>query len=994
MLNNFFSCTEEIKIPCLLEKILTNNFDVNTDTNTSWVKIGGHTFQKNVCIEEIDVLVRLMKREWYQLQNIPLYDSLAVHTDLLNSRDIINLVFELTISSILECKSECLKEQYISSAIEQLNLFLPSVIPLVLLDREFILKISTCINNAQSSTNLYFHTFLDVNCFFLLADVCFKSNDIIKKRLKCIMSDLILISEKSYSRQKNDKRSVFICNCVKKLWLVMQLVSEKNNNKLFWEVFNEVLDNENTVFVLWLLKEISFLHTFDLNGKNIGKSCERVKPNYTLLENKLKIILADADSEIMLETFSNIHPLICDLWINSAKIEVYQIIWDYFSKRLNVTNKTNYALCNATDLINSVDTVMWCPKDCKEDFEYFVGMLVKHLREYPRHWGKMKGRIYSQLGPNKVKDLRDVGIKHVIILFLCLSSVNFDELSKKMILFLDSLPLEKKNSPMFWNIYTAIIIGHVKEGRNIEKVSTCMVNMLQEASNNQKSFHFIKSFIENLLTIINASVSLQLNQWQLIDQWLFKYLTQCYHKDLEFTMGILYNLLEKVESPDLWSLYEHAFKNHVYPLLKQIGGSVNAPGIIGKIAAKISLLIPSMTQEAFCYFNSEHVNVKISSQFLSVILEMYPDNFMLTPQQEILIIQAWVKICLLTNESSDLTRSVIKLDSFPKHTVSFVEYSRDPLLSFIENVGSNKENSLNTMKLLDSCFGPISKWLSQYLSQPENELMVVRIYFVMSQAFLHCGNLLYYRNKSTCPLTQLVSVLLLPSDFLVGKALNPFVLNGIKKSWNVYFEAIVKLNTVPDSFLERTLRDLLTKFMPYFTTGDSPMLKCIENETTANSILEKFAVAYFKHPIKESDANILKALKIINNFVECSTSEYLFKLLVDKTVYGLFEVVIFNSQRNAAIGVVKAITCSPLYQSTNQYFKQSIIAITEKHMAFNTIPYFQLMNILAKFIPSDLKELIVNIKVHLGNVERMRGVGFDKILRQHMEKLEKSLEDV
>lgn len=535
------------------------------------------------------------------------------------------------------------------------------------------------------------------------------------------------------------------------------------------------------------------------------------------------------------------------------------------------------------------------------------------------------------------------------------------------------------------------------DGRDLERAALLMVQMLHDAVNDQKLFHLIKDFIENFEHIINYSTNYQLHQWLLIGPWLSKYLAVCYHSDLKIALNILLSTLEKVNNADSWPVWKPAFRDCIYPSLKQIAGAPTIPDSVGKIAGKLCLLMPQVTNDAFNFFNSETMLPRVSCRFLGEVLADFPNSFILTKSQESVVLQSWVKICLSTTDLYEhLTLNVIKLDCFPATLKTHISMSRDPIYAFIEYLGSDikqHSHSSNMIKLCEICFGQIDRWLGLYLAQPEDETMVFRIYTCISLAFLHCGSLLYDRNKSTSPLTKLVQVLLLPIDFLIGKkAPHAFVLNAVKKTWHIFFEAIVKINSDSDTFLERTLRDMILKYMQYFSTGDSPIIKCLENISTAPVLLNKISSFYFKHPVKESDANILKVLKILSDFIQSTTSLLLMRLIINKCLYGLFEVVIFHSQRNVALSVIKVVTCSPLYPQVKEDFRNSVIAITEKHLAFNTINYFQLMYILAKFIPADVKHLLGNVKQHISNVERMRGVGFDKNLRTQFEKLESAVE--
>lgn len=524
-----------------------------------------------------------------------------------------------------------------------------------------------------------------------------------------------------------------------------------------------------------------------------------------------------------------------------------------------------------------------------------------------------------------------------------------------------------------------------------------MLQLLHDAVNDQKLFRLIKDFVENFEYVINYSMNYQLHQWLLIDTWLPKYLSVCYHSDLKTALNVLLSTFDKVSNADSWSLWEPSFRDHVYSSLKQTSSAATAPDIVGKIAGKLCLLMPSITNDAFSFFNGETIPPRVSCQFLGEVLADFPNSFILTPSQESMVLQSWMKICLLTTDLyENLTSNVLKLDCFPAMLKMHIGASQDPVYAFIEYLGSDIRQHLHSnsmIKLCETCFGQTDKWLGQYLAQPDDETVVFRVYTCISLAFLHCGPLLYDRNKSMSPLTKLVQVLLLPTDFLIGKkVLHPFVLNAVKKTLHIFFEAIVKLNSDVDTFLERTLRDMILKYMQYFSTADSPIIKCLENITTAPILLDKISNSYFKHPVKETDANILKVLKIISDFVQSITSLPLMRLIINKCLYGLFEIVIFHSQRNVALSVIKVLTCSPLYPQVKEDFRNSMITVTEKHLAFNTINYFQLMYILAKFIPADVKNLLGNIKQQVSNVERMRGVGFDKNLRAQFEKLEAAVE--
>src|SRR5699024_5678755 len=120
------------------------------------------------------------------------------------------------------------------------------------------------------------------------------------------------------------------------------------------------------------------------------------------------------------------------------------------------------------------------------------------------------------------------------------------------------------------------------------------------------------------------------------------------------------------------------------------------------------------------------------------------------------------------------------------------------LCTFIECIGNDIKQhvqSANVNKLCEIFFSQVERWITQYFTQPENEAVVLRIYTCLGLAIFKIGPLLYDKHKSNCPFARLVSSLLLPTDLIMGKPLNAYILQSVKKTWHLFFEATVKLNS-------------------------------------------------------------------------------------------------------------------------------------------------------------------------------------------------------
>ncbi|XP_066254432.1 protein MMS22-like [Euwallacea similis] len=964
--------------------------------------IDDHTYYTQDIIEDIEehhnVFFQLVRAQIFQLQEIALNCQDPLLSNASCSRKFISTAFEAIIQSIVVLNKE--SDLGTKSAILKLTRALSwSLVPLNKLEENVLSKMKYSRIEICPFFQ-YFHTLLDIYYFLLLLYlISSEQTEPLESHLEYIITNIFSL----FKININNFNNAEMCSCMKSFWLVVQLIAERKepNQVLFWNIFNKVLQSESPLIVLSFLKEVADVEKFNISFKDMGAASERIKPNYPLLENKFRELFnlhAVSNCDILSSSLKIIKPLICDLWIKEGKIDILLIIWDFYSKRLNVSNNSLENI-SAISLVEILDLVITSPQHCKEDFQIFVGILINYLQKHALHWGKLKGRIYSQLGPNKAKDLTDIGVMHVMILYLALSTVYFNEMEKKMLVFLESLPRATKYNLQTWNIYAAMVLQYIRNGHSIERISPPILRMLQEACTDHKLHHLVKNFISNLQLIVNHSNNMQLHQWTLLGPWLTHYQSVCYFSDLKISLAVLLSILEKCSNADYWAVWEPFFKDCVYPALKQLAVTSTPPPIIGRIAGKLILNCNNLIDNSFKFFLIDLLVPKISSTFLEVVLNCYPDRLILTPEQENVAVQCWVNVCFLSVEPQvELTQQVIKLECFSKALKTRIKESNEPMEAFIEYLGSsdsvNVQSTMHLLKLCETALGNLDKTVAQYLMNPEDEKIVLKIYRHSSLIFLTCGNLIYNRNKPVTILTKLVQVLLLPMDFLMGKRhIHNFVINALKTCWPTFFDAIINLNTIKDPYLERTLRDMVAKYLPLFPTSGSAIVASLETPSTAEVVLDKIAIVYLKPPINEPDGNVAKALKIISDIAKSTTSLSLFRLLIDKILLGLFELIIFHSQRNIAIGVVRDITNSHLFQQVKNEFKKVLLDVTQKNMAINSINYFQLMVCVAKFVPHEMRDVFESIKAHVGRVEKVRGVGFDQSLRLQLERLERAINE-
>lgn len=961
-------------------KFLSGNFVGNNEV----LVLGNRKFMISVLLEEVILISKYIRKQWIFIQNLVLLDSNPAFKDVVQARldvnDGLKAIHQFTYNLI-----EPTKRKNIIEAIDSISV---SILSLETFEEKVLMKL--CYSTKQSVNCPifeYFHCFLDIQLYILSIRIkCDCSKNVIEENITQIIRNLVLLTRKYFVKEFGIENSSFLCPCVENFWKVLYIILvEKFNSDIFWEKVKAVLEEDDALFSLWLLKDLVNINFPQIDGKIFE---QMVMPNLDFLRDKLINSLntaCDISNHLKI-----LYKLNNKIWPNDKKLELLLIIWDYFSKRLNISSKYKSGMyINCIEFTEHLDIILFSPRDCEDEFEIFIGLLNDYLSRQPSHWGKVKCRIFSQLSPFKIGNLDEVGICRVFQLLIGLMQINQEELSKRIASVFGILK-EKMVTLTNLNIYISFLFRMVRENRSIEKVTAPLVKVLQEASENQNNFPIIKEFFNGFYHIVKFSKCMQLHQWTLVDQWIIKYLATCYYLDLESALKTLLFSVRKINSEDSWSYWEGPLKKNIYPVLKQIGNNSSCSPLVGELAAEISKHSPDILNDAFGFFTAEAVNYKVTENYLCTILKDYPTEVSLTQIQEKTVVQCWLRICLYSTQNyEEITSNVLKLESIPLCIKNGINNFSDPFVNFIEILGTNKNLFLNSpvlSRFCEMCFENLDQSLIIHLPQIKNEMVILRIYTCLSIALLQCNTLLYDRHKTSSPAIKLISCLLFPTEFVMGKISHPF-LDAIRKTWHLYFEGVLKLGQNDDSYVQRTLRDLISKYIPYYSVAESPIYLCLIRESSARVILEKVSTIYFKHPTKESEVNVSKALKLLNEYVKCSTSISLLKIVVRETLFGLCEVYIFHSQRNMALSIIMYIVTCNFYDQLKEEVVKSLLLLTEKHLAFNSKIYFNLVNILAKTIPTEISILKENIVEKIKSIERIRGIGYDDNLRSYLNNL-------
>lgn len=446
-----------IKLNCLLTTNVHNNIQnvillcKNKEIPLNNIKL--YTFGS---VRETEHLFKRLRMIWCQLEDIILEDKLP--PDFKNICENNEIVEELQ-NCIFLC-TDYVSEKTKSALENQIMLFRRSIFDFHEMEASKLSKINyNALKKVSSGINQYFHTYLNMQWHLIILEYClFNYSKITRNHIVEFMNDLTTLSYLTYDKGTilEQESSPFLCPCVKIVWVCLQLLSEEQSNQEFWCIFNEVLKEKNPVFSLWLLSHVAQLQGIDETGNYFDATSKRITPNMDFLESKLKSLLNSENSnmETVHLCLLNIEPLVNVWWCDYVKVSFFQLLWEYFYKNLNVAPE-NTTFTKALQTLTTVKNLITDSRSAKTAFQLYIGMLTIYLKKHGDQWSKLKGRIYSRL-PVK-KPLGNSALYNVYLLFLCLSSVDFEELTGRIYSMLENLPEEQKNSIFAWNLYCGLV---------------------------------------------------------------------------------------------------------------------------------------------------------------------------------------------------------------------------------------------------------------------------------------------------------------------------------------------------------------------------------------------------------------------------------------------------------------------------------------------------------------------------------------------------------
>ena len=891
-------------------------------------------------------------------------------------------------------------------------------------------------NKCQLASYHLFHMHLDLRWYCLTAihqvmkcshliiieDQYDENGNILEEQILLLLSDLIIIAIDRFERisLNSIKKSPFNCLCVKELWLMLQLyinkLHEEENGKSFWTYFDQLLDvvltrtsgsdcsrnisspptiyncSDPLCFSLWLLVHIAQLNGYLESGEFVGKTSERIESNYPQLESILKTCMS-ADSNVSEQQLKVIIIMVTTLTTEwwETRIEPVTILWEYFHRRLNcdfsVPGANVYSVAvmrkTSTGMLEQVKAcISGSPHQDASIYDLFLsllGRLMKLCMEQDQHnqWLRMKGRIYSKFTANKMQSLTDVGLYHVVTLFLTLAyTVNLQEVGNKLQDLLSLLPansLDASRMRVCMKANIALILLYVEKGFDIADISRPLQMLLTGlcSQKDTSSLALMKTYVDGLQDIMKISQSFQLSEHHLIGGWIPLYLSNCSLHDSCHLLDVIISILTKVRQTINNIMVEELDHNRAMAdiLLQQVLPYIQSkytnifgqlPYQFADIAAGFSILVlknPGIQghtfEKLFMQFVSlDKVNVRFQTRYLCLILPEEGVIELMTDENsyvENTVIQAWVRCSLLsvnvtTSDLSDLTRIVSKLPAMQSLcliTDTSLEDADDALISFfrvlgasykiIQDIHKKEEFRERCMTYLKRVEKSVESVINCATSSSE---LVSRIYLSAACLTYHCGTLLYIRSKPDCLIPRLVQILLLPhAVYKTEIRLHPHIATAMKTTLHHFILGIFRLNPKYDTFAGRVLRDIISQYMTrlvnkYATSPgvfiNHPLHKCCignENLELCRFILEtvsnKFICCKGNTRSSPEEHATLALLFIIDVITSKKDSKEVLHHIIDVSLPKMLELVMFiepgENARKFTVELIRLITKSSVY---------------------------------------------------------------------------------
>ncbi|XP_064489097.1 protein MMS22-like isoform X2 [Ornithodoros turicata] len=687
-------------------------------------------------------------------------------------------------------------------------------------------------------------------------------------------------------------------------------------------------------------------------------------------------------------------------------------------------------------------------------------------------WKQLRGRFYIKFPKRRMQELTEAGLQNFSLLFLVLAiSAELDDVITKMFELLSLLPHATSASKMSVVLKAMFAALLCLQERNVgmrllaEKVvkwffSHCLgkVEERSDAVLLQQRSTLIPVYMEGIVDILDSSCDFKLSEHILIAPQLKQLLEQGTHSEQSILLRGIQEGIEKVRMAvktrkDASSFQQNcmtedqrklstAMYSSVLPFIHKaaMGTSATLPqAAVVDTAAAVTLLamympshlcipIKASFSSLFEYFGcSPHVNPRVSSRFLCMLLteeHVMEHLSRAVANVETQLIRAWLRCAMLIPPPCDhtmqLSRIILKLNEVSRITLGTIPLVKgdheEHLMAFFQcleevtSIVGDTSNLGTKSNMAEELQGYLQTFMINILALLKTEAqssLLLHVYKTCGMLCRHCSTLLYTRGKPGCVLPELLNVLLTP-----GSSKRPLAQAqtlAIKQSLPMFLHGLLLLDVKLDSYLQRTFKELITYYLPFFalaqnplySTGQHPLLLLLGDlrgtqkmevyvqllaESISENIICRKGMAH-QHCNKGANffKDLLRQLDCMSDIRKSAIATFFFPVMenllhsgpsIDNTPCERLMTMVVEESRK---------TCKTAEQ--RKYLVTVIVKFVQKHVTWNTSSVFRLLTEIASLNAMLISDSISDISGAVAKTEEKRGAGPDQVLRKYITNL-------
>ncbi|KAI5703815.1 hypothetical protein M8J75_016517 [Diaphorina citri] len=582
-----------------------------------------------------------------------------------------------------------------------------------------------------------------------------------------------------------------------------------------------------------------------------------------------------------------------------------------------------------------------------------------------------------------------------------------------------------------------------------------LVNQNLDNPNGPNYEKLMKIYLQTVMDVIKESDDLTLGQHLLLGAWIRKLLDNS--KVSSNVMNIFYNLFtlvltklrpyQPVQKDSQMGMYFTCILEFLPNLRTDLNFNPDTMQTMTEFLSALTLFTLSggvnYKSEATQILNKLVVNSKVNFELKLTYVKCLLSNedmqsyslVTFIPNIETIITQCYL-LSLILSEHSDgdgmsryvqshclhkLRQNYIMEDNqFTQAQVihSSNEETLKQLLrdiNLINNNITNIESKIQFHSEINTLFGIEETLKCVVNSHDKNttitgKTMITNIFTCVAIIIDSIGGILYKKSKPNTPLQCFIDTLLL--QFQVRNPdfkLTANTTHALRVSFYIYINALMKLDPSNDMYIARTIKELIQVYLPRLVNKiqyETPfsLIKCFNTSPTQDVyLLDVILSLFLRKKCKVSDKNAHECLVFLQEvLIENSSVEFITRFIkasLDLLLNNMISLNDIDVCKNKIKSILIKCFSNPSIQSDAVVKNHVLIVLTKlsnENLAFSFGQFFQVLNfLLHSCCPSIVTEFRRNILLHkIKAVEMKRGVEEDKVLRNHLDQLDRNIKKI